>query len=136
MSSYLLLKEWHYQEQRDSGDLKPLLVLTQAACTKKSSTREYLYPCSAFLLPSPFVRFSLPLLIFCQAYFKMENLSFLIKLIRLKCKRSQRSASIKILHSCHKLLLSVHLVLSVYMAPLSHVSLTELLISVPSLQAV
>lgn len=42
----------------------------------------------------------------------------------------------EVVHSYHKLLLSVHLVSSIYRAALSHVSLTELLISAPGLQAV
>lgn len=103
------------------------MALTHAVCTK-------IHPLlsSAFILHSP-LSFFPPLLIFCQAGFKMEKLSLLIKLIRLKWKCSQRSVSIEVEYSYHKLLLSVHLVSSIYLAAWSHVSLTGLLISVPGL---
>lgn len=104
---------------------------------KNPSAREYLYPALPLSCPLLLgVRFFPPLLIFCQADFKMAKFSFLIKLIRLKWKCSQRSVSMEVVHSYHKLLLSVHLVSSIYRAALSHVSLTELLISAPGLQAV
>lgn len=106
------------------------MALTHAVCTKIHPL-----PCSAFILRSP-VSFFPPLLVFCQAGFKMEKFSFLIELMRLKWKCSWRSVSLEVEHSYHKLLLSVHLVSSIYLAAWSHVSLTELLISVPGLQAV
>lgn len=99
------------------------MALTDAVCTKIQPL-----PCSAFILPSPGSFFP-PLLVFCQAGFKMERLPFLIKTMRLKWKCSQRGVSMGVEVSYHNLLLSVHLVSSIYLAALSHVSLTELLIS-------
>lgn len=65
----------------------------------------------------------------------MENLLFLIKLTRQKRKCCQRSVSIKVVLFYHKLLQCMQLILPIYMAPLSHVSLAEPFISIQTLQA-